>query len=233
MLEVKGVVSGYNKIKVLNEVDIRVEPGERVVLLGRNGMGKTTLAKAIVGLLPVWSGSVNLGAENIDKWQPYRRTWEGIGYVPQGRGLFPQLTVEENLGIGLYGSLKRESELPEYVFEYFPVLHDRRNQTAGTLSGGEQQQLSVGRALVGRPSILILDEPSEGIQPNLVASIADRLKLLATETGIGVLLIEQNIDASTRFAERCLFMDNGRIVHSCGVEDLTTEDGLVDRLLGV
>ncbi len=198
MLNIENVVSGYGKIKVLDEVSFSVGAGERVVLLGRNGMGKTTLAKTVVGLLPLWSGSLSLESNTINDWPPYRRTWDGIGYVPQGRGLFPKLTVEENLRMGLYGTRPRANSIADEIFDYFPVLDERRNQAAGTLSGGEQQQLSIGRALVGKPSVLILDEPSEGIQPNLVASIADRLKSLAVDTGLAVLLIEQNIDAALR-----------------------------------
>ncbi len=233
MLNIENVVSGYGKIKVLDEVSFSVGAGERVVLLGRNGMGKTTLAKTVVGLLPLWSGSLSLESNTINDWPPYRRTWDGIGYVPQGRGLFPKLTVEENLRMGLYGTRPRTNSIADEIFDYFPVLGERRNQAAGTLSGGEQQQLSIGRALVGKPSVLILDEPSEGIQPNLVASIADRLKSLAVDTGLAVLLIEQNIDAALRFAERCVFIDNGTVVHACSAEDLKQDESLVGQLLGV
>ncbi len=243
MLDVSGLDSGYDKIQVLREVALTVDKGERVVLMGRNGMGKTTLAKTVVGLLPAWNGSIsvsneangsqtNSGLNEVAKWSPDRRAKFGIGYVPQGRGLFPLLSVEENLRIGLHASKPRLRSIPDSVYDYFPVLKDRRDQLAGTLSGGEQQQLSIGRALVGMPSVLILDEPSEGIQPNLVAGIADKLRTLATDSGIAVLLIEQNLDAAKRFAERCFFMENGRIVHTCQAEDL--EDGdLIDRLLGV
>jgi len=232
MLDVDGLVSGYHKSRVLNGVDVSIQPSERVVMLGRNGMGKTTLAKTVVGLLPTASGSVVLNGTNISSWPAYRRTWAGIGYVPQGRGLFPRLTVEENLRMGLHGSRPRVKAIPEDVFEYFPILRERSQQAAGTLSGGEQQQLSIGRALVGRPSVLILDEPSEGIQPNLVAAIADRLKSLAADVGIAVLLIEQNLDAAMRFAQRCLFMEKGAVVHSCEAAELA-DTALVNRYLGV
>lgn len=232
MLEIRDLEAGYGKSKVLKGVALEVDAGERVVLLGRNGMGKSTLAKTVVGLLPTWSGSVRLRKNEISKWASYRRTWEGIGYVPQGRGLFPLLSVEENLRIGTHGARPRIKSIPNAVFEHFPVLAERRSQAAGTLSGGEQQQLAIGRALVGEPSVLILDEPSEGIQPNLVASIADRLKALAIEEGISILLIEQNIDAALRFAERCVFVENGQVLHRCGIDELRDE-ALVDRLLGV
>jgi urea transport system ATP-binding protein len=232
MLKVDGVVAGYGRSRVLKGVDVSVSAGERVVLLGRNGMGKTTLAKAIVGLLPTWAGSIDLGGKTVERWPAYRRVWDGLGYVPQGRGLFPGLSVEENLRVGLHGTRPRGKEVPQLVYDYFPVLYERRKQVAGTLSGGEQQQLAIGRALVGNPSVMVLDEPSEGIQPNLVTGIIDRLIALAREGDIALLLIEQNIDAAAHFAERCLFMENGNIVHACPVEGLG-DTTLVDRLLGV
>ncbi|GGM36881.1 ABC transporter ATP-binding protein [Dactylosporangium sucinum] len=232
MLRVDRVVSGYNRVRVLNGVDVCVQAGERVVVLGRNGMGKTTLAKTIVGLLPTGSGSVYLDGANITSLPAYRRTWAGIGYVPQGRGLFPRLTVEENLRIGLHGSRPKSKTISDDIYDYFPVLRQRRNQAAGTLSGGEQQQLAIGRALVGRPSVLILDEPSEGIQPNLVTAITDRLKSLATDHRMAVLLIEQNLDAARRFAQRCLFIEKGTVVHTCDAPELANT-ALVSRFLGV
>jgi urea ABC transporter ATP-binding protein UrtE len=232
MLELENVVSGYGKSRVLNEVGFAIGAGERVVLLGRNGMGKTTLARTVVGLLPLWSGSIELNGRDLRGTPTHRRIRNGLGYVPQGRGLFPQLSVLDNLKVGLHGQSSGSRELPTSVFEYFPVLYDRRHQMAGTLSGGEQQQLAIARALVGDPSVLILDEPSEGIQPNIVTAIADRLRSLATERGIAVLLIEQNIDAALRFAERCLFIENGALVHVCEVDELRDES-LVGRLLGV
>lgn len=232
VLETRSLTTGYGKSKVVDGVDLTLRPGERVVLLGRNGMGKSTLAKVLTGLLPVWSGSLELNGRSLCDLPPHKRARAGVGYVPQGRGLFSDLTVEENLRIGLYARRPRSKVIPDLVFDYFPILRNRIQQVSGTLSGGEQQQLSIARALVGEPSVLILDEPSEGVQPNLVDEIVDRITTLATESNIAVLLIEQNIDAAIRFAERCLFLEKGRIVHAGGVADLQ-DDEMVHRLLAV
>jgi urea ABC transporter ATP-binding protein UrtE len=232
MLLIEKATTGYGKVQVLRGIDLTVEPGDRTVLLGRNGMGKTTLARMLVGLLPTWSGTIRLDGKRIDNRPPYTRIRDGLGYVPQGRGLFRSLTVMENLQIGTHGSKRRARTVPDLVFDQFPVLAARRHQVAGTLSGGEQQQLAIGRALVSGPRILILDEPSEGIQPNLVAEIAERLRRLAEDQQIGILLIEQNLEAATTFADRCLFMEKGSLVHACAASQLR-DASLVDRLLGV
>jgi urea ABC transporter ATP-binding protein UrtE len=232
VLEVRNLSSGYGKSKVLDGVDLSLSSGERVVLMGRNGMGKSTLAKVLIGLLPTWSGSIQLEGESLVSAPPYRRAWAGVGYVPQGRGLFRDLTVEENLRLGLYARKSRRNDLPAQVLDRFPVLKARSKQVSGTLSGGEQQQLSIARALVGEPSVLILDEPSEGIQPNLVDEIVETLAHLAVDSGIAVLLIEQNIDAAIQFGGRCIFLEKGRVVHAGGPEDLE-DAGIVNRLLAV
>jgi urea ABC transporter ATP-binding protein UrtE len=230
-LEVDALVSGYGRSQVLNGLSLTVEAGERVAVIGRNGMGKSTLARTIAGVLPAWSGSVSLNNENITRLAAHRRTWKGIGYVPQGRALFPRLTVEQNLRVGLHGARPRPRDLPDAVFEPFPILRSRLGQLAGTLSGGEQQQLAIARCLVGEPEVLILDEPSEGIQPNLVEQIMDGLVALAA-MGLGVVLIEQNLDAALRFAERYVVVQKGAIPHAGPVEELRDE-ALVHRFLGV
>lgn len=232
MLTIDDLVAGYGRSRVLNEVSMSVGAGERVVLLGRNGMGKSTLAKCISGLIPTWSGSLTLEGQPLNRQPAHKRAWAGIGYVPQGRALFPRLTVEENLRLGLYGARPRSSSVPDVVYDSFPVLRARVKQLAGTLSGGEQQQLAIARALVGEPSVLILDEPSEGIQPNLVEQIMDRLVTLAKETGLGILLIEQNVDASLRFAERYVVLQKGYVIRSGDPSELRDE-ALVHQLLGV
>jgi urea ABC transporter ATP-binding protein UrtE len=232
MLTIDDLVAGYGRSRVLDEVSMSVGPGERVVLLGRNGMGKSTLAKCICGLVPTWSGSLLLSGQSLNRQATHKRTWAGVGYVPQGRALFPRLTVEENLRLGLYGSRPKAGSVPDAVYDYFPVLRERGKQLAGTLSGGEQQQLAIARALVGEPSVLILDEPSEGIQPNLVEQIMDRLVTLARDTGLGILLIEQNVDASLRFAERYVVLQKGRVIRSGDASELRDE-ALVHEFLGV
>lgn len=232
MLEIDALVSGYGRSRVLNAVSLVIEPRERVVLIGRNGMGKSTLAKSIAGLIPARNGSISLGGHQLTRAPAHKRTWSGIGYVPQGRGLFPRLSVEDNLRVGLYGTRPRPRAIPDMAFDYFPILKARQDQVAGTLSGGEQQQLAIARCLVGNPRVLILDEPSEGIQPNLVEQIMDRLTTLATEQGLGILLIEQNLDASLRFAERYLVMQKGELTAAGPVEELRSESR-VHEYLGV
>lgn len=231
LLEVEDLSSGYGRSRVLNGLSLTVDAGERVAVIGRNGMGKSTLARSIAGLLPAWSGTVSLNGEDISRLAAHKRTWKGVGYVPQGRALFPRLTVEQNLRVGLHGARPRRLDIPDSVFESFPILRTRLGQVAGTLSGGEQQQLAIARCLVGDPEVLILDEPSEGIQPNLVEQIMDSLAALAA-SGLGVVLIEQNLDAALRFAERYVVVQKGAVRHAGPVAELRDDD-LVHRFLGV
>jgi branched-chain amino acid transport system ATP-binding protein len=232
LLRIEDLVSGYGRGQVLNGLSLSVEAGERVAVIGRNGMGKSTLAKAISGLLPTWSGTIELDGEPVSKLPPHKRAWAGIGYVPQGRALFPRLTVAQNLRVGLHGARPRERQIPDSILDAFPILKSRLEQTAGTLSGGEQQQLAIARCLVGRPKVLILDEPSEGIQPNLVEQIMDRLIELAEGADLGVVLIEQNMDAALRFAQRYVVVQKGEVKHQ-GVVDELRDEALVHRYLGV
>jgi urea ABC transporter ATP-binding protein UrtE len=231
VLELDSIVAGYGKTQVLNRVDLLVRWGERVALLGRNGMGKTTLLRIAMGLLLSWEGSIRLEGRDITKLPPFRRAWLGLGYVPQGRGLFANLTVEQNLYLGTKAA-RRGRDIPEFVFDYFPILKERRNQLARTLSGGQQQMLAISRALVGNPSLLLLDEPSEGIQPNLVDRIGDELRSIATEQNIGILLVEQNLDLALRLAERCFVMERGQIVHEGPPESLADE-AVIQQMLAV
>ena len=232
MFRIDELVSGYGRSRVLNGLSLSVDEGERVAMIGRNGMGKSTLARAVAGVIPTWGGSISLDGRILGRMPSYKRTWAGIGYVPQGRALFPRLTVAQNLRVGLHGTQPRTRSIPDDVLDYFPVLKSRLDQTAGTLSGGEQQQLSIARCLVGRPKVLILDEPSEGIQPNLVEQISDRLRDLAETTNIAILLIEQNMDAARRFAERYVVIQKGEVRHAGPVAELD-DDELVHSFLGV
>ena len=218
-LSVQGLRAGYGGKPVLQGIDVNVQRGEIVAVIGRNGVGKSTLMRALIGLLPTMGGQVRFGGNEIAGLPPNLRARLGIGYVPQGRDVFPRLTVEENLAVG---EAMRRATPAEYdrTYALFPILRERRRQRAGTLSGGQQQQLAIGRVLVGRPSLLLLDEPSEGIQPSVVQDIARIMVGLNHETGITVVLVEQNLDMIRMMAQRCYVMDKGRITAELGAAEL-------------
>jgi urea transport system ATP-binding protein len=197
--------------------------------MGRNGMGKTTLLKCVMGLLPAASGELLFQGQSLRRLGAERRAGLGIGYVPQGREIFSQLTVEENLRIGL--SVRKQRRVPELVFELFPVLKSMLNRRGGDLSGGQQQQLAIGRALVLEPQLLLLDEPTEGIQPSIVQEIGDILLRLNREAGLTVLLVEQKLPFARRVASEFRIIDKGRIVAGGAIGALT--DGLVRQHLTV
>ena len=213
LLTVEGLRSGYGGKPVLQGVDLSVRDREVTAVIGRNGVGKSTLMKAVIGLLPTTDGTIRFNGANIGAETPHERARRGIGYVPQGRDVFPRMSVEENLRVGLSISGARTADF-ESVYAYFPILKERRRQAAGTLSGGQQQQLAIGRVLVGQPALLLLDEPSEGIQPSIVQDIARIVVELNQKTGLTVVLVEQNIDMIRAMAQRCYVMDKGRIVAS-------------------
>lgn len=202
-----------------------LEAGEGcTVLMGRNGVGKTTLMQCIAGLLPVRAGRISLAGEDITRLSAERRAAAGIGYVPQGRQIFPLLTVEENLKIGLPSRRDRRRDIPPEIHELFPVLADMRHRRGGDLSGGQQQQLAIGRALATQPDILLLDEPTEGIQPNIVAEIGDIIGRLHREIGLAVLLVEQKLPFARRVGDRFALMDRGSIVASGPMGELGDEE---------
>jgi urea ABC transporter ATP-binding protein UrtE len=211
LLSVEGLRSGYGGKPVLQGVDFSVRDREVTAVIGRNGVGKSTLMKAVIGLLPTTDGTIRFNGADIGGETPHMRARRGIGYVPQGRDVFPRMSVEENLRVGLSISGARTADF-EPVYAYFPILRERRRQAAGTLSGGQQQQLAIGRVLVGQPTLLLLDEPSEGIQPSIVQDIARIVVELNRKTGLTVVLVEQNIDMIRSMAQRCYVMDKGRIV---------------------
>ena len=203
--------SGYGGKPVLQGVNLNVPDREITAVIGRNGVGKSTLMKTIIGLLPTNSGAIRFNGAELSGDSAHARARRGIGYVPQGRDVFPRMTVEENLFVGLSLGGKRKPDF-DAVYTYFPILKERRRQAAGTLSGGQQQQLAIGRVLVGSPTLLLLDEPSEGIQPSIVQDIARLVVELNRTTGLTVVLVEQNLDMIRAMAQRCHVMDKGRIV---------------------
>ena len=228
MLKIEGLHGGYGMSEVLHGVDLRVERAEALALLGRNGMGKTTLLRTIMGLLPARRGRILFEGRDIAGWPPHRIARLGLAYVPQGREIFADFTVEENLQLGVLGRASGRTPPAARVFDWFPLLAERRHQRAGTLSGGQQQMLALGRALAVEPRLLLLDEPSEGIQPSIVHQIGATLRLIAQEAAIALLLVEQNVDLVTMVAGRCAFLDNGVVVETCAAAALA-EPGAAQR----
>ena len=212
LLDVAGLCAGYGSTPVLQGTDLTVGPGEIVSVIGRTGVGKTTMMRALIGLIRASAGSIRFGDMQLAGELPERRAQAGIGYIPQGRDVFPQMTVEENLRVGEMVGARAGKKLYHMVYELFPVLADRRRQRAGTMSGGQQQQLAIGRAMVGNPDLLLLDEPSEGIQPSIVADIGRMLQRINLELGTTILFVEQNLDMIVTVSQRCYVMDKGRIV---------------------
>ncbi|MBW0449544.1 ABC transporter ATP-binding protein [bacterium M00.F.Ca.ET.228.01.1.1] len=223
LLDVSGVESGYGGGRVLNGVSVRVARGEVLALIGRNGVGKTTLMRTLIGLVKLDNGEIRLDGQAIGHEKPYVRAQKGMGYVPQGREIFGALTVAENLQVGAQANRAQAARMREQVVGYFPVLKQRYAQKAGTMSGGEQQQLAIARALISAPKVLLLDEPSEGIQPSIVDLIGETLQQIARETGIGVVLVEQDMGMVERIATRCCVMDKGRIVDTLSPAQLGDE----------
>ena len=220
LLEINDLSSGYDGVPIVREVSLKINAGEILGIVGRNGVGKTTLVETIMGFLPCSIGDIFFSGLKINDKSSNFRAQLGIGYVPQGRGLFTKLTVEENLRMGERISKKRNNIEFKKLYEFFPILSDRRRQKAGTLSGGEQQMLAIGRALRGNPSLLVLDEPSEGIQPNIVSQIGELIRNLNSEVGLTVLLIEQNIKLILETVKRCLVVEKGEIVSTLQADEL-------------
>ena len=218
MLNLASVSVGYGGALVNRDVSMEVGKSEIVALIGRNGVGKSTLAKAIIGLVPALSGTIELDGQKIGHLPAHARARLGIGYVPQGRGIFGDLTVEDNLAVGRMVSASPRDL--EYAFDLFPILKERRLQLGGTLSGGQQQMLSIARVLLGMPRVLLLDEPSDGIQPNIVEQIGELCLRLNRQQGLTVLLIEQNLDLIITCAHRCLVMEKGSITSTLAPQDL-------------
>lgn len=223
MLTIKALNQFYGLSHTLWDVGLTVPSGSRVCLMGRNGMGKTTLLRCIMGLQPVRSGGIEFEGGDLLKCAAEQRARLGIGYVPQGREIFSQLTVEENLRIGLGVKKNGPKTIPSRIFDLFPVLKKMMNRRGGDLSGGQQQQLAIGRALVLEPRLLILDEPTEGIQPNVVHEIGDIILRLNKEEGLTVLLVEQKLPFARRVASEFCILDKGRRVAAGPIGELTDE----------
>jgi urea transport system ATP-binding protein len=224
LLEAVGVTAGYGSSPILQGIDLSIRRGEIVAVIGRNGVGKTTMMRSIIGQLPVWSGSIRLHGKEIGKLPPEQRAQRGIGYIPQGREVFPRLTVEENLAVGEMINGSGGRKLHKLVYRYFPILEERRRQAAGTMSGGQQQQLAIGRALIGNPELLLLDEPSEGIQPSIVEEISRIMVAINQDLGTTILFVEQNLDMIMAMTQRCYVMDKGRIVAELPSQALADRD---------
>ena len=231
ILQVSQLNQFYGESHTLWDLDLSVVEGKCTCLMGRNGVGKTTLLQCIMGLQAVKSGSITFNGDEIQKQIAEKRAGLGLGYVPQGRQIFPQLTVGENLELGLFARKDKIKKIPEFIFELFPVLKEMISRRGGDLSGGQQQQLAIGRALMIDPKMLILDEPTEGIQPNIVQQIGDIITKLNQEMGITVLLVEQKLPFARRVGDYFCIMERGKNVATGEMSELSDE--LVQKFLTV
>lgn len=232
MFEATNVCVSYGKSKVINNLSVKIEKGSRTAILGRNGVGKTTFLKSAMGILPMSTGTLIFDGQDITKMKTHKRALSGLGYVPQGREIIPLMTVDENLCLGAMGH--KGIDIPskkEWVLGYFPALKVHMNRNGGVLSGGLQQQLAIARCLMGEPKMILLDEPTEGIQPNVVMEIADTLKKIAEETGITIAVVEQNLKFARRLAEDYVIIQKGSVVASGKMDELS--DDIIKKYLSV
>ncbi len=232
MFEITNATGGYEKTRIIEDASIKVDKGEVVALLGRNGVGKTTLFKYAMGLIDRENGSVSLGGKELPA-ATSRRVRAGLGYVPQGRFVFPRLTVSENIAAAAAANRHDRKKAVAQALEDFPLLKPKANTLAGKLSGGQQQVLAMARALATEPEVLLLDEPTEGIQPSIIDDIAGIIKTLNVERGISILVAEQDLEFCRAVAKRAYVMDRGQIVDEVSIEALLENEELVQRLLGV
>ena len=231
LLDVENLNVYYGESHIIRDLSFKVMPGQAVCLLGRNGMGKTTTLKTIMGLLRQRSGTLTLDGDVISTAKPYQRACAGIGYVPQGREIFPKLTVEENLWVGLEAAAGNIKQIPEFVYELFPVLKSFLKRYGGDLSGGQQQQLAIARALVAKPKVLVLDEPTEGIQPSIIIEIEQAITKIKQEQGVAILLVEQYFQFAQSLADYYYLLENGRLVMDGNTSDM--DEQLVQSYLSV
>ena len=211
MLTVTDLHVSYGQSEALHGVSFSAQPNETIAIMGRNGMGKTTLFKALIGILPVKAGTISIDGQEISQEESYQRVARGVAYVPQGRMIFPNLPVLENIETGMEQSLLKA--VPEEIYELFPVLHDMRSRKGGNLSGGQQQQLAIARALVSNPKVLLLDEPTEGIQPSIIKDIARALNRIRETRKISIVVSEQVLSFALDVADRLFVIEGGRLVH--------------------
>jgi urea transport system ATP-binding protein len=217
MLSVKDLFVAYGQSEALHGITLEAKSQETIAIMGRNGMGKTTFFKSLIGLLPVKSGSIKVGDQDVTTEESYRRVAKGIAYVPQGRMIFPTLTVEENIQTGLEND--KEKVVPDEIYALFPVLWDMRRRKGGNLSGGQQQQLAISRALVTNPKVLLLDEPTEGIQPSIIKDIAKALNEIRLTRGITIIVSEQVLSFALDVADRIFVIEGGRLVYETARSD--------------
>ena len=219
-LEISGLEFSYGEVKVLHGLEFHLVAESIGCVMGRNGVGKTTFLRNLVGLETPSAGKISIGGKDATQLEAHQRACNGIGYVPQGRQIFPLLTVEENLSVGLEAAGITEKSIPSSVYDTFPVLHQMRKRRGGDLSGGQQQQLAIGRALVTRPKFLVLDEPTEGIQPNVITMIGEVIRKLVDEQGMTILLVEQYVDFVRKYSDSFAVMNRGRFVAKGSVDEL-------------
>ena len=222
-LKIQGLEFAYGEVKVLHGLDFQIDEKSVACVMGRNGVGKTTLLRNLVGLEKPTAGSILLEGDDITECEAYFRATSGFGYVPQGRQIFPLLTVEENLSVALSAAGADQQLIPSSVYDTFPVLYDMRKRRGGDLSGGQQQQLAIGRALVTRPKLLVLDEPTEGIQPNIITMIGEVIRNLVEEQNMTILLVEQYVDFVKKYADTFAVMNRGRFVAQGEVSGLDAQ----------
>ena len=230
LLMLDNVVAGYGPITVLNGLSLSVQPQERLAIIGRNGVGKTTALRSIVGTASLRSGSVVFDGEDLSGFSPHQRAWRGLGYVPQTRDIFKSLTVEENLIAGLK---RRPRSALEEAYALFPRLAERRRNGGGQLSGGEQQMLSVARALLGQPRLLLLDEPLEGLAPLIRLELLHAFKRMSADLGITVVIVEQQVQEVLRYASQALIMEHGVVAHRAPADELLHDNATLERFVGV
>ncbi|WP_372396391.1 urea ABC transporter ATP-binding subunit UrtE [Azospirillum sp. HJ39] len=229
MLSVNQLRVSYGESEVLHGLDFAVAPNEIVAIMGRNGMGKTTLMKSLMGIVPTRSGAIRIGDTEITGLKSYERVAKGVAYVPQGRMIFPTMTVQENIETGL--SVHGGRSVPGDLYELFPVLLEMKGRRGGNLSGGQQQQLAIARALATRPKVLLLDEPTEGIQPSIIREMARTLRRIRDEKGLSIIVSEQVLSFALDIADRVLVIENGEIVHEDSRDQV--DEAKVARLLSV